>query len=347
MGRHAAQATSDPVAGRALVHGSRRGFTLVELLVVIAIIGTLVGLLLPAVQAARESARQSQCSNNLRQWALGMQSYHDVYGVLPLGVSRWQCIQTSWVPTLWPYVEQVDLAKNFKYNQLFGDWPNVKQLTASPPAPASVRLPIYYCPSDRPNAFQTNASNSYITARLNYVTNSTNLVRGGKTYPGPFNQLYTGVKQDCTGSGWISFEPRGYKGTETAKFRTITDGLSKTMILSEVNMIDTDAESPVDPRGSMYGTSFFDAANATPNSSFDVVPSWYTGSNYSCANNSPNLPCQATGSGNTFSFVARSKHPVGVQVAFADASIQFIANAVDLAVWQAAGTISGGETLAP
>ena len=61
-----------------------RKFTLIELLVVIAIIAILAAILMPALSSARERGRSSQCVNNLKQCALGMQLYTEDHKMFPL-----------------------------------------------------------------------------------------------------------------------------------------------------------------------------------------------------------------------------------------------------------------------
>src|SRR5262245_54972347 len=68
-----------------LRRGGRAGFNLIELLVVIAVIGVLLSILLPGIQAAREAARRAQCTNSLKQLALGVHNYVDAAGTLPMG----------------------------------------------------------------------------------------------------------------------------------------------------------------------------------------------------------------------------------------------------------------------
>jgi hypothetical protein len=85
----------------------------------ICVIGILIALLLPAVQAAREAARRMQASNHLKQLALAMQNYHDVYDALPPAVvtdENGNALYSGRVLLL-PYMEQQALYDQFDKTQ--------------------------------------------------------------------------------------------------------------------------------------------------------------------------------------------------------------------------------------
>jgi prepilin-type processing-associated H-X9-DG protein len=57
-----------------------------------------------------------------------------------------------------------------------------------------------------------------------------------------------------------------------------------------------------------------------------------------------NLPCSGADLTEATA-TARSRHPGGVNVLFADGTVHFVSQDIDLKVWQALGTISGGEVV--
>jgi prepilin-type N-terminal cleavage/methylation domain-containing protein/prepilin-type processing-associated H-X9-DG protein len=174
----------------------RVGFTLVELLVVIAIIGTLVGLLLPAVQTARETARISACSNRMRQIVLALQNHADAQKVLPAG-ARTAPVggwQMSPFVQILPYGEELR-----RYNVI---------LARNTFEGAGQIVPEFKCPSDIAVLDEGSRPSS------NYAFN-----RG-----------------DSYGGGYETSEIRGTFSESNYRvgFKDITDGLSKTLAVSEI-----------------------------------------------------------------------------------------------------------------
>ena len=63
-----------------------------------------------------------------------------------------------------------------------------------------------------------------------------------------------------------------------------------------------------------------------------------------CTNVLPRAPCVG-GSGANHIISARSHHPGGVNVVLADGAVRFVNEQVDGAVWQAAGSRNGAESV--
>jgi prepilin-type N-terminal cleavage/methylation domain-containing protein len=151
---------SSPLQRRAASRrwSSRLAFTLVELLVVIAIIGVLVALLLPAVQAAREAARRSQCTNNLKQIALGCINYEGTHKRLPRG-SSFKAIYNvkpgttdpkpgTWVTEILPFIEAGNVSDAINFDRFMDDPTRNAGGVSNLEIAQTTILPVFICPSD-------------------------------------------------------------------------------------------------------------------------------------------------------------------------------------------------------
>lgn len=308
-------------------HGQKDfGFTLVELLVVIAIIGVLVALLLPAVQAAREAARRTECVNKLKQWGIAMHLHHDTFGHLPLGATTQP--RHTFVPRLWPFIEQFNLSSQ---NDLAIDFfvpPFTIEYTMD--GLGGVFVPMYNCPSD-PISDQTDAQ--YSRRRGNYVVNW-GLPLFGRLY----NEQLALEYGTLAGQAPFSHENGHQHEPRETKFSQITDGQSRTLMMSETLKAHTPEDE--DWRGDILnngGVFRFQTIN-TPNSSAPDVLGWLV------PTGDPLMPA-VTGASNLRDqqSAARSRHPGGVNAIHCDGSVTFYTNEISLALWQALGTMNGGE----
>jgi prepilin-type N-terminal cleavage/methylation domain-containing protein/prepilin-type processing-associated H-X9-DG protein len=317
----------------------RAAFTLVELLVVIAIIGVLVALLLPAVQTARESARRTQCANNIKQLALGMQMHHDTFLKLPSGGDQNSGVRyvIGWPAHIFPFIEQKTLR-----DQIEAQSTNAL-LTVMPwrfmSAPHFGDRPIYTdvisafrCPSSEmgkksPDAWRVDPDvNAINQAPLHYRAN------GGSAT----QDLFQGTQSR---HAWWSTYGVVYPKS-TVRFADITDGTTNTLLMGETS--------------SAFGRTLFSR-------SWGGIQPWTWGYyNYPAGSNPPNdglgwlmidhkvvtYPIGYTGAFFTNETPFTSAHPNGATMAMVDGSVRFMTKNTPLLVLQAMATRGYGETFA-
>jgi prepilin-type N-terminal cleavage/methylation domain-containing protein len=330
---------------------SRRGFTLVELLVVITIIAILIALLLPAVQMAREAARRAQCSNNLKQLALGCLDHEQANGFLPTGGWGWGWVGDAdqapdwrqpggWVYNVLPFIDQQPLHDTGK--GMSGAAKNEAHTRR-----AAVVLGVLHCPTRRaavayPYIIGLGGPNHNLVAG-NIVARSDYAGNGGDYYTDPSNPI---------GAAWSSYNgypwagPSGVSLVENppgemtagaratfanvAKYATgiffcgsqvkvadITDGATNTYLLGEKH---------VDPDCYTTGGDYGDNESVLIGDNADVTRwSGYYGDN-------PNYlypPIQDTpGNGASVNFFG-SAHGGSLNMALCDASVKPVSYSID------------------
>jgi prepilin-type N-terminal cleavage/methylation domain-containing protein len=226
------------------INRGRAAFTLVELLVVIAIIGVLVALLLPAVQAAREAARRTQCSNNLKQMGLAVQSFHDVNRFLP--ASRIRDHWAPWAIQILPQMEQQSLYEQWDLSMQYYQQSNTARLT---------NVDGYYCPSRRrpPLSSTKNDDPDNGNPTTNHV-------------PGALSDYAVTVGDDAPNYAWNTVAANGAiiygrstvvggavtRWNGTTALRDLTDGLSSTTIIGEKHVRPNEFADAGRGDGSIY-----------------------------------------------------------------------------------------------
>jgi hypothetical protein len=287
-----------------------------------------MALLLPAVQYAREAGRRTACKNNLKQMALGLQTYHETHRGFPPGAvvarrpqqvnicmtatSYWavdvidEAAQgpgfqgTSWMVRLLPYLE----LRN-RYDQ----WDFSTSVIGNRDV-AEADIPLFYCPSQRSR-----------------VTNQGIMFegwsKGGTDYGGCLGAC-NGYHNCGRHETWVVPDGRRPTGpcrgvfgvNRSTRMAEVRDGASHTILVGEMQRLDEGEDQTTSRDGWAIGgvsTHFSTCSDRCvgPNAEFFEEPG--------------------------------SAHSGGVLFGLVDASVHFVSETIDKKVFKALGSMGEGD----
>ncbi len=331
-------------------------FTLVELLVVIAIIGILVALLLPAVQSAREAARRTSCVNNLKQCGLALQNYHSSHNTFPAGtIFKGSDTYAGANTMLLPYFEEESLRSLYDTTE---PWEDQRADVTS------TRIEVFDCPS-------TSEPNPLLHELLGTVVD--NAVFGTTDYAyckGISDAWCLQLGEGGLVAGPIPAHLRGMFDLQWGvAIRQITDGTSKTIAMGDASGDPkwlvchgagcTVADLRPDGSGNLpfaWAGWIITEPNSTPFYNGGLIAAGVFACTMEPLNKYPVTDtyihtarladplCQSSAEGarhSTSNF--RSDHPGGGNFLLADASVRFLNEGIDVAVYRGLSTIQGEE----
>ncbi|MDR1491115.1 MAG: DUF1559 domain-containing protein [Planctomycetaceae bacterium] len=116
------------------------------------VFGKLIG---ASQTVAQDAARRMKCVNNLKELAIAMHNYHDVYNNLPPAYTADKDGKPlhSWRVLILPFIEQSELYEQIRLNEPWDSEWN-KQFH-------NVVIPQYHCPSDSSSSSSANANCNY------------------------------------------------------------------------------------------------------------------------------------------------------------------------------------------
>jgi prepilin-type N-terminal cleavage/methylation domain-containing protein len=306
------------------------GFTLIELLVVIAIVGILISLLIPAVQQAREAARRAQCRSNLRNISLGLHNYHDSHGAFPFGFDQ---RETMWNAMILPQIEQSVLYSTLVFQESGpGNWDS----DGANERAACTMIPIYRCPSMAvPQHIDDNPSGQIMAGRVPVSYRACSGSNG-------WSDATATIPPDAP-PGSLALDSQDLNGVffggSRIRLNDLLDGASHTVLV---------AESFTDPLYVKDGQAMDYWQLGAPQTG-TWVPGGTGGTEFSEAIGSmgPRMNSQLdlSVSGAVMEVAFGSYHSGGATFLLGDGSARFISDAIDIGIYRALGSRSGGEAI--